>query len=164
MRRFVSVAAFVVALTAIGVAQTSMTPGLQNAPARKSPLAGYAGAWIASLQGHAWLTIRLTQQGNALAGTVQHQDDIKFNDAGYIKSVGPKLVTGTVESAVINGDGLLLTVKDTGTQQTDRYLMRLLGADIAEVKMVAMSMPPGMPKPQPWRLTKVLPNAVTPVR
>lgn len=164
MRRLVSVAALVAALTAIGLAQTSMTPALQNAPARKSPLAGYAGAWIASLQGQAWLTIRLIQQGNELTGTVQHHDDIKFNDAGYIKSVGPKIVTGTVQSAVINGDGLLLTVKNTGTQQTDRYMMRLVGTDTAEVKMVAMSVPPGMPKLQPWRLTKQMPNAVTPVR
>ncbi|HLI64031.1 MAG TPA: hypothetical protein VKV05_11565 [Terriglobales bacterium] len=164
MRRFASVAALVVVLAAIGFAQTSMTPALQNAPARKSPASEYAGAWIATLQGHVWLTIRLTEQGNGLAGTVQHQNDIQFNDNGYIKSVGEKQVSGTVQTAVLTGDGLLLTVKDAGSQQTDRYLMRLLGADVAEVRMVAMSMPPGMPKPQPWRLTKVLPNAVNPVR
>jgi len=28
--------------------------------------------------------------------------------------------------------------------------------------MVGMSMPPGMPKPLPWKLTKITPNAVNP--
>jgi len=162
MRRFLLMAVLVSATMA--VAQTSMTPGMQNAPARKSPLAGYAGAWVGTFEGHPWMTIRLTQQGTALTGTVQHQNDIKFTDQGDIKSVGDEQMTGNVESAVLTGDGLLLTVKDTGSQQTDRYVVRLTSANTAEVRMVAMSMPPGMPKPKPWKLSRVGPNAVTPVR
>jgi hypothetical protein len=73
-------------------------------------------------------------------------------------------LTAAVENSLLNGDGLLLTVKDPGTQQTERYLMRLTSADTAELKMVAMSMPPGMPKPKPWKLSRVGPNAVTPAR
>jgi hypothetical protein len=30
--------------------------------------------------------------------------------------------------------------------------------------MVAMNMPPGMPKPKPWTLSRVGPTAVGPVR
>jgi hypothetical protein len=30
--------------------------------------------------------------------------------------------------------------------------------------MVAMNMPPGMPKPKPWTLSRVGPTAVAPVR
>ncbi len=164
MRRFIPVAVLIVGLAMVGLAQTSMTPGMQNAPARKSPLAGYAGAWIGTFDGHAWLTIRLTQQGTQLSGTVQRQSDVKFNDQGEIKSVGEEQTTSAVENSLLNGDGLLLTVKEPGTQQTDRYLMRLIGADTAELKMVAMSMPPGMAKPKPWKLNRVGANAVTPVR
>jgi len=164
MRRFISIAALIVGLAIVGLAQTSMTPGMQNAPARKSPLAGYAGAWIGTFDGHAWLTIRLTQQGTQLSGTVQRQSDVKFNDQGDIKSVGEEQTTSAVENSLLNGDGLLLTVKEPGTQQTDRYLMRLTGADTAELKMVAMSMPPGMAKPKPWKLNRVGANAITPVR
>jgi hypothetical protein len=69
-----------------------------------------------------------------------------------------------VENAVLQGDGLLLTVKDPGTQQTDRYLMRLTSANSADVKMVGMSVPPGMPKILPWKLNRVMANAVTPAR
>ncbi|MGA2689746.1 MAG: hypothetical protein ABSE85_16930 [Candidatus Korobacteraceae bacterium] len=164
MRRFIPVAVLIVGLAIVGLAQTSMTPGMQNAPARKSPLAGYAGAWIGTFDGHAWLTIRLTQQGTQLSGTVQRQSDVKFNDQGEIKSVGEEQTTSAVENSLLNGDGLLLTVKEPGTQQTDRYLMRLTGADTAELKMVAMSMPPGMAKPKPWKLNRVGANAITPVR
>jgi len=164
MRRFIPVAVLIVGLAMVGLAQTSMTPGMQNAPARKSPLAGYAGAWIGTFDGHAWLTIRLTQQGTQMSGTVQRQSDVKFNDQGEIKSVGEEQTTSAVENSLLNGDGLLLTVKEPGTQQTDRYLMRLTGADTAELKMVAMSMPPGMAKPKPWKLNRVGANAITPVR
>jgi len=164
MRRFLGIALLVVSVTAMVVAQTSMTQGMQNAPARKSPLAGYAGSWIGVFNGKAWMTIRLSQQGTAMTGTLQRQNDVKFNDQGDIKSVGEEKMIGSVENAELNGDGLLLTVKENGTQQTDRYQMRLIGADTAEVKMVAMSMPPGMPKPKPWKLSRVGPNAVTPVR
>ena len=57
---------------------------------------------------------------------------------------------------VLNPDGLLLTLKDPDTQETDRYMMRLVAPDndTAELKMIAMTMPPGMPKPKPWRLVK----------
>lgn len=164
MRRFIPVAVLIVGLAMVGLAQTSMTPGMQNAPARKSPLAGYAGAWIGTFDGHAWLTIRLTQQGTQLSGTVQRQSDVKFNDQGEIKSVGEEQTTAAVENSLINGDGLMLTVKDPGTQQTEHYVMRLTGADTAELKMVAMSMPPGMAKPKPWKLNRVGANAITPVR
>lgn len=164
MRRFLLNALLVVAVTAMAVAQTSMTQGMQNAPVRKSPLAGYAGAWIGTFDGKAWITIRLTQQGTAMSGTLQRQNDVKFTDQGDIKSVGEELLVGSVQNAELNGDGLLLTVKENGTQQTDRYLLRLTGEQTAEVKMVAMSMPPGMAKPKPWKLSRVGPNAVTPVR
>ena len=164
MKRFVPVAVLIVGLAMVGLAQTSMTPGMQNAPARKSPLAGYAGAWIGTFDGHAWLTVRLTEQGTQLSGTVQRQNEVKFNDQGEIKSVGEEQTTAAVENSLINGDGLMLTVKDPGTQQTDRYMMRLTSANTAELKMVAMSMPPGMAKPKPWKLSRVGPNAVTPAR
>jgi hypothetical protein len=164
MRRLLSVAMLMIALSAIVFAQTSMTPGMQNAPARKSPLADYAGAWIGTFEGHTWLSIRLNLQANQITGTLQRPHDVKFTDRGDIKSVGQEQSTDGVESAVLNGDGLMLTVKDAGTQETSHYLMRLTGANTAEVKMVAMSMPPGMPKPKAWTVSKVGPTAITPVR
>ncbi|MGC2111579.1 MAG: hypothetical protein WA655_18830 [Candidatus Korobacteraceae bacterium] len=164
MKRVVSIAMFAIAISMIGYTQTSMTPGMQNAPPRKSPLAEYAGAWVGTFQGHTWMSIRLALQGNQISGTMQHPHDLQFNDNGELKSVGDEQSTAMVENAQLNGDGLLLTVKDSKTQETDHYVMRLTTANTAEVKMVAMSMPPGMPKPKPWMLSRVGPTAVAPVR
>jgi hypothetical protein len=164
MKRAVYIAMLAMAVAMMGYAQTSMAPGMQNAPARKSPLAEYAGAWAGTFQGHTWMSIRLALQGNQITGTMQHPHDIQFNDNGEIKSVGDERSTAMVENAQLNGDGLLLTVKDPNTQETDHYVMRLTTANTAEVKMVAMSMPPGMAKPKPWMVSRVGPTAVTPVR
>jgi hypothetical protein len=164
VKRSFAVATLLFSMCLIGVAQTSMAPQMQNAPARKSPLAEYAGAWTGMFEGHTWLAVRLALQGGQISGTLQRPKDFQFANNGAIKSVSDEQLTEGVENAVVQGDGLLLTVKDPGTQQTDHYVMKLTGPGTAELKMVAMSMPPGMPKPQPWRLNKVTPNAVTPAR
>jgi hypothetical protein len=164
MKRVLSIAMLVVAASFAGYAQTSMTPAMQNAPARKSPLAEYAGAWVGTFQGHTWMAIRLTLQGNEVSGTIQRPQDLQFADSGELKSVGDQQLTWTVEKSQLTGDGLLLTVKNADNPQTDRYVVRLTTANTAEVKMVAMNMPPGMPKPKPWTLNRVGPSAVAPVR
>jgi hypothetical protein len=164
MKRFLSVAMLAGALSLVGYAQTSMTPAMQNAPPRKSPLAEYAGAWIGMFQGHAWMTIKLTLQGDLISGSLEHRKDVQFNDNGELKSVSDEKVTEAVEKSQLNGDGLLLTTKDPETQETNRYLIRLTTANTAEVKMVAMNMPPGMPKPKPWTLSRVGPATTAPVR
>jgi len=150
-------------LCAVGWAQTSMSPAMQNAPARKSTLAEYAGSWIGMFQGHTWLTIRLTPSGDQLTGTLQRAQDVKFDNKGDVESVSADKWSGSFESVQLSGDGLLLTVKNPGTQATDRYIMRLTHNTVAEVQM-AMFVPPPMPRPKPWKLMKVGPTAVTPVR
>jgi hypothetical protein len=164
VKRSFALAMLMTSMCMVGVAQTSMTPQMQNAPARKSPLADYAGAWIGTFEGHTWLSVRLTLQANQISGTLQRPKDFQFADNGAIKSVSDERLTEGVENAVVQGDGLLLTVKDPGTQQPDHYVMKITAPGMAELKMVAMSMPPGMPKPQPWKLSKVTPSAMTPVR
>lgn len=164
MKRAVFIAMLVGAVSIVGYAQTSMTPGMQNAPQRKSPLAEYVGAWAGTFQGHVWISVRLTLQGDQISGTVQHPKDVQWNDDGELKSVGEEQVTEVVQKAQLNGDGLMLTTKDSQAQETNRFQMRLTTANTAELKMVAMSMPPGMSKPKPWVLNRVGPSAVTPVR
>jgi len=164
MKRLISIALFTIAVAAVSCAQTSITPGMQNAPARKSPLAEYAGAWAGSFEGHVWMSIRLNLQNNQITGSVLRPQKVEFNDDGGLKGISDEKVTETIENAQLNGDGLLLTAKDAQTQETNRYVMRLTTANTAEVKMVAMSMPPGMAKPKPWVLNRVGPSAVTPTR
>ena len=163
MKRIASVAFFILLFAVVAPAQTSMTPGLQNAPARKSPLEGYAGSWIGTLQGHVWITVRLNKQGTELTGTLQRPRNLEFQNSGELKSVSDERTTDTVQSAVLQGDGLILTVKDPGTQETFRYIMRLMSAETAELKMSGMAMQPGMPKPRPWQLSRVQPSTAVPV-
>jgi len=164
MKKLITIVLLSLSFSVVGAAQQSMTPGMQNAPARKSPLAEYAGSWVAVLEGHPWLTLHLSMRGDQLFGTVQRPHDFQFSDDGAIKSVSQEQLTQAVQNAQVQGDGLLITVKDQSSQQADRYVMRLTGASTAELKMVGMSMPPGMPKPRPWMLSRIGPNAVTPTR
>ena len=79
-----------------------------------------------------------------------------MNDNGGLKSVSEEQATEAVSDAVVNPDGLLLTLQDPGTQERDRYQMRLIPPEkeSADLKMIGMAMPPGMSKPKPWRLVK----------
>ena len=164
MKRVPFAGLLIISFALVALAQTSMTPAMQNAPARKSPLEGYVGSWIGMFQGHAWITVKLSKQGTELTGTVQRAHDLQFANSGDLKSVSDEQTTSTIETAVLQGDGLLLAVKDASTSQTDHYVFRLMSANTAELKMAGMNMQPGMPKPKPWQLSRVGPSAVAPVR
>ena len=155
MRRLAIVVMVVLALGSAGWSQTSSRQTTPNQPVKKSPLAGYAGTWIGTFEERPWLTVQLTLQGQQLSGSLRRAHDLQFSDAGEIKSVGDTQVTEVIEDATLNGDGLLLTAKNPDTNETDRFTMRLTSESLAELKMSAMSMPPGMPKLRPWKLTRV---------
>ncbi|MGB8768628.1 MAG: hypothetical protein WCC92_03370 [Candidatus Korobacteraceae bacterium] len=155
MRRCAIVVMVALTLVSAGWSQTSSRQTTPDQAVRKSPLAGYAGTWIGTFEERPWLTVRLTLQGQLLSGSLSRAHDLQFNDAGEIKSVSDTQITETIEDATLNGDGLLLTAKNPDTHETDRFTMRLKSETTAELKMSAMSMPPGMPKPNPWKLTRV---------
>jgi len=164
MKRGLTVVTLILISAMVAAAQTSMTPAMQNAPARKSPLAEYVGSWIGMFQGHAWMTVRLNKQGDELTGSIQRAAHVDFANSGDLKSVSDETATDAVHKAVLQGDSLLLTVQDTTSQEIFHYVMRLTSANTAELRMASMNMPPGMPKPRPWQLNRVAPSAVTPVR
>ena len=143
-----------VALSVAAPAQTQPQQGPSNPPARKSPLADYAGTWTGSFEGKTWITVKLALQGERLSGSIQHPHSIDFNDQGELKSISDDQTTETVQDAQVNPNGLLLTTKDPDTQETNRFTMKLTGDSTAEIKMSAMKMPPGMPKINPWKLTR----------
>jgi hypothetical protein len=121
-----------------------------------SPLAEYAGTWTASFDGKIWLSLQLELHGDQLTGSLVHPHSFELNDNGELKSVSEEQTSDPIISAALNPDGLLVTVKDPDSQDNDRYLMRLVPTerDTADLKMIAMSLPPGISKPKPWRLVK----------
>jgi hypothetical protein len=132
----------------------SARPGVAPTQSRPSPLAPYAGHWTGSFEDKPWLTLSLSLAGDKLSGSLRHPRNIEMNDNGELKKISEEVVTEAVVEAVVNPDGLLLTVKDPEAQSSDRYLMKLTGDTTAEIKMIGMVMPPGMPKPKPWKLAK----------
>jgi hypothetical protein len=121
-----------------------------------SPFAEYAGVWTAILDGKPWLRLTLELRGEELAGSLVRARNVTLNDNGEVKSVSEEQSTETVTDAVVNPDGLLITFKDADTQEADRYMMKLVqpAKDTADLKLIGQAMPPGMPKPKPWRLAK----------
>jgi hypothetical protein len=149
------------AVFAVGLSAWSQAPtgsGTAATPQKPtiSQFAEYAGEWTATFDGKVWLRLHLELRGDQITGALLHARNLAVNDNGELKSVSEEQSGETVTSAALNPDGLLLTLKDPVSQETDRYVMRLVTAekDAAELKMIAMSMPPGMPKPKPWRLVK----------
>lgn len=145
---------FAIIMTTAMAAQTATQTNNETRPAKKNPLAAYAGTWTGSFEGKTWLTVKLTLQADRLSGSIQHSHDLQFNDQGELKSVSDDQATEVVQDSQVNPDGLLLTTKDPDTQETSRFTMKLTGESAAEIKMSAMKMPPGMPKVKPWKLTK----------
>jgi hypothetical protein len=152
------------AMIAITTLAAQTAKPADNKPVKKNPLEAYAGTWTATLDGNAWMTVKLALQGEQMAGSIQRPHNLTFNDNGEVKSVSEERVTEIVENAQINGDGLLLTAKGADAKESDRFLLRLTGENTAEMKMLAMSMPPGMAKPKPWKLTRVVGTVAPAVR
>jgi hypothetical protein len=155
MRWLGALLCFAIVATTAGAAQSATQNGTGTQPVKKNPLAAYAGTWTGSFEGKTWLTVKLAPQAERLTGSIQHASKLQFNDLGEIKSASDEQSIEAVQDAQVNPDGLLLTTKDPGTQETNRYTMRLTGETTAEIKMSAMRMPPGMPKIRPWKLSKV---------
>ena len=150
-----------IAVTAVSLSAWCQAPpgSVATAPPQKakvSPLAEYAGLWTATLDGKIWLSLQLALQGDQLTGSLVHPHSIEMNDNGELKSVSEEQTSDPILAAVLNPDGLLLTLKDPNSQDTNRYVMRLVAGvkGAADLKMIAMTVQPGMSKPKPWRLTK----------
>jgi hypothetical protein len=147
----------VLAVTLTAWSQTPPGPASSLPPkVRVSPLAEYAGTWTATFDGKVWLRLQLELRGDQLIGAMLRARKLTSYDNGELKSVSEEQSGETIADAVLNPDGLLLTMRNPDSQETERYMMRLVAPakDSAELKMIAMSMPPGMSKPRPWRLVK----------
>jgi hypothetical protein len=128
--------------------------GASSTTPKKSPLVAYAGNWIGTFEGKPWMILNLSLVGEQFSGSLQRASRIDFNDNGELKHVSEEFVAEPLVDGKLNPDGLVLTVRNADTQETSRYLMKLTSESTAQIKMIEMTMPPGMPKPKPWKLTK----------
>ena len=147
-------------LVSFAVAQTSAAKPSQpsgTATVKRNPLVPYAGNWVSTFEGKPWMLLNLNLVADQFSGSMQRTKKIDLNDNGELKHVSEEFSNDPLVDGTLNPDGLVLTFKDSETQETFRYLMKLTGESTADIKMIAMAMPPGMPKPKPWKLTKAAP-------
>ena len=139
-----------------GLCQQAPSGAAAAKPKPVSPFADYAGQWTATFDGIVWLRLTLELRGEQLTGSLVHPRDIQLNDSGDLKSVSEEQSTETVTDAAVNPDGLLITLKNADTPETNRYMMKLVqpSKDAADLKLIGQAMPPGMPKPKPWRVVR----------
>jgi hypothetical protein len=159
-------APLLILLVSSAIAQTAAKPGQSpgQPKAKISPLVPYAGNWASTFEGKPWMLLNLNLVEEQFSGSMQRAKHIDLNDNGEIKRVSEEFSSDQLVDGKLNPDGLLLTFKDSETQETFRYLMKMTGDVTAEIKMIAMEMPPGMPKPKPWKLTKAAPATSHPQR
>ena len=155
MKRFLLAFALLTAPLAIfGQAPPSGKATPAKAPP-VSPFAEYAGDWVATLDGKAWLLLEIELKDEQVSGWLTHARDLEMNNEGGLRSVSEEKVKETITDAMVDPDGLLLTVRYADAKKADQYRMRVTEpGKTAELKMVGMEMPPGMPKPKPWTLFK----------
>jgi hypothetical protein len=150
-------------LASVAIAQTSSRPssisaqGAAQPPVKQNPLVPYAGNWVSTFEDKPWMLLSLNLVGEQFSGSMQRAKKINLNDNGEVNHVSEEFLADHLVDGKLNPDGLLLIFKDSDTQETFRYQMKLTGESTAEIKMIAMEMPPGMPKPKPWKLTKTAP-------
>jgi len=150
---------WILVLLAVPLTAWSQVPAAGKAGAAKpgppSPFADYVGDWVATFEGKAWLLLEIELKGEQVSGWLTHARDLEMNDEGGLRSISDEKVKETITEATVNPDGLLLTVRYADKKETDQYVMRVTEpGKTADLKMVAMEMPPGMPKPLPWKLFK----------
>jgi len=114
---------------------------------------------MGTFEGKPWMLLNLNLIGDQFSGSMQRAKSIDLNDNGELKHVSDEFSNDPLVDGKLNPDGLVLTLKDSETQETFRYLMKLTSESTAEIKMIAMAMPPGLPKPKPWKLAKVETNS-----
>ncbi len=147
--------ACVVFVLQFAFAQTTPAPQHSGKPAApKSPFIAYEGTWTGNFEGTPWLVVKLALAGESLTGSVQHAHDIQLDDSGELKSVSGDPSTNVVQNAKATPDGVVLICTQSDEQEPIRFLMRLTGEGTADIRPVGITMPPGMPKPKPWKLVK----------
>lgn len=123
-------------------------------PVKKNPLVPYAGNWSCSLDSRPWFLLNLNLAGEQFSGSLQRARSFQLNDNGEVKQVSEEFFTLQLTDAKLNPDGLLMSFREPESQQTQRYQMKLTGDTSAEVRMLEMILPPGMPKAKPWKLVR----------
>jgi len=114
----------------------------------------FAGTWLADHAGTTYVRLVLRGADDALAGTLS-LGDVQVDERGEVKTVTAVKSAGPVFDVRVNGAVLSFARKDG--DDTDRFEMRLTGADGAELTLLvseADRQAAGVSSLRPFRLTR----------
>ena len=114
----------------------------------------FAGTWLADHAGTTYVRLVLRGSDDALTGTLS-LGDVQVDERGELKTVAPAKNAGPVFDVHVNGAVLSFARKDG--DDTDRFEVRLTGADNAELTLLvseAERQAAGVSSLKPFRLTR----------
>ena len=93
----------------------------------------------------------LTGDAHKLTGTMS-KASVELNEDGSLASAEPNDGSNSITHAQVNGKELHFTSESNDGTDPVNWDLVLVGADEAEMQPIV---PPDVPKPKPWKLTRV---------
>jgi len=133
----------------------ALTLGLQAQtfkPANSTNAKNFLGTWQARFHGKVFVTLKLVGNPQKLNGTMS-KASVDLNQDGSLASAEPNDGSNSIINARVNGKEMHFTSKSSdGTGDAVNWEIVLAGAGEAELQPIV---PPDVPKPKPWKLTRV---------
>ena len=132
----------------------AMTVSLQAQtlkPANSANAKDFLGKWQGKFHGKVFVTIALTGDAHKLSGTMS-KASVELKEDGSLASAEPNDGTNSITHAQVNGKELHFTSDSGDGSDPVDWDIVLIGADEAELQPIV---PPDVPKPKPWKLTRV---------
>ncbi len=119
-------------------------------PANSTNAQAFLGKWQGTFQGKVFITVYLSGDAHKLTGTMS-KADIELNDAGELTKAEVNEGSNPIKNATVKGNRLRITAKSDDGDEINSEI-DLVGADEAELRLIV---PPDVPQPKPWKLTRV---------
>jgi hypothetical protein len=125
-------------------------------PATSSNARQFVGTWQASFNGSPFLTVIFAMPDNKVTGSFGHAN-IDVNQAGELTKAEAKDGADPITDAQVKGNVLRFTTKSTdGSEDSLQAELRLIDPNKGEIRMIGI--PPDVPSPKPWQVTRVSPK------
>ena len=144
LSRVVRTVLFLLALTVTLQAQTLKAANSGNSK-------DFLGKWQGRFHGKVFVTLVLTGDAHKLSGTMS-KASVELAEDGSLASAEPNDGTNSVTNALVNGKELHFTSESSDGGDPVNWEIVLVGTGEAELQPIV---PPDVPKPKPWRMTRV---------
>jgi hypothetical protein len=110
----------------------------------------FVGTWQARFKDKIFEIIKLEKQQGKLTGTAS-LGEIQLDKDGELTSAHETDASDPIVEATVTGGILRITTKESSSQETTQFEIKLTGTDQAELRMLT---PPEITAPKPWKLVR----------